>query len=88
MVDEKEKAIKSSRGRTQSWWRSSRAWENYKITKLQQDVENDPITKDQMGSLGCLLVCTFGNLVAPVLVAVHTMDSLDLGDENEGYKSD
>ena len=41
-----------------------------------------------MGSLGCLLVCTFGNLVAPDLVAVHTMDSLDLGDENEGYKSD
>ena len=40
-----------------------------------------------MGSLGCLLVCTFGNLLAPVLVAVHTMDSLDL-DENEGYKSD
>ena len=40
-----------------------------------------------MGSLGCLLVCTFGNLLAPVLVAVHAMDSLDL-DENEGYKSD
>ena len=26
-VDEKEKAIKSSRGRAQSWWRPSRAWE-------------------------------------------------------------
>ena len=26
-VDEKEKAIKSSRGRAQSWWRPSRVWE-------------------------------------------------------------
>ena len=26
-VDEKEEAIKSSRGRAQSWWRPSRAWE-------------------------------------------------------------
>ena len=27
VVDEKEKAIKSSQGRAQSWWRSLRAWE-------------------------------------------------------------
>ena len=26
-VDEKEKAIKSSQGRGQSWWRPSQAWE-------------------------------------------------------------
>ena len=26
-VDEKEKAIESSRGRAQSWWRPSRVWE-------------------------------------------------------------
>ena len=27
VVDEKEKAIKSSQGRAQSWWRPSQAWE-------------------------------------------------------------
>ena len=52
--------------------------------KLQEDIENDPIIKDQMASLGCLLVCTFGNLLAPVLVAAHTVNNLDLGDEPEG----
>ena len=44
-----------------------------------------------MASLGCLLVCTFGSLLAPVLVAVHTVNNLDLGHEqgyeNEGYES-
>ena len=30
--------------------------------KLQQDIENDPIIKDQVDSLGCLLLCTFRNL--------------------------
>ena len=62
------------------------------VHKLQQDIENDPIIKDQMASLGCLLVCTFDNLLAPVLVAVHTVNNLDLGNEqgyeNEGYESD
>ena len=28
------------------------------VLKLCQDIENDPIIKDQMASLGCLLVCT------------------------------
>ena len=43
-----------------------------------------------MANLGCLLVCTFGNFLAPVVVAAHTVNSLDLGDEleNEGYESD
>ena len=45
-----------------------------------------------MANLGCLLVCTFGNFLAPVLVAAHTLNNLDLGDEqnheNEGYESD
>ena len=36
------------------------------VHKLHQDIENDPIIKDQMTSLGCLLVCTFGNLLALV----------------------
>ena len=62
------------------------------VQKLQQDIENDPIIKDQMADLGCLLVCTFGNFLAPVLVAVHTMNNLDLGHEpcyeKEGYESD
>ena len=58
------------------------------VHKLQQDIQNDPIIKDQMAGLGCLLVCAFGSLLAPVLVSVHKVNSLDLGDENEGYKSD
>ena len=39
-----------------------------------------------MASLGCLLVCNF---LAAVLVAAHTINSLDLGNEleNEGYES-
>ena len=57
------------------------------VKKLQQDIENDPIIEDQMASLGCLLVCTFGNLLALVLVLVHTINNLDLRDE-QGHKSD
>ena len=60
------------------------------VKKLKQDIENDPVIKDQMANLGCLLVCTFGNFLAPVLVVAHTVNNLDLGDEseNEGYESD
>ena len=62
-------------------WLKSRMLKNY-----------DLIIKDQMASLGCLLVCTFGSLLAPVLVLVHTINNLELGDEqghkNEGYESD
>ena len=59
------------------------------VKKLQQDIEDDPIIKDQMAGLGCLFVCTFGNFLAPVLIAVHTANNLDLGDgpEDEGYES-
>ena len=57
------------------------------VKKLQQDIENDPIIEDQMASLGCLLVCTFGNLLAPVLVLVHAISNLDLGDEQD-HESD
>ena len=59
------------------------------VTKLQQNIENDPIIKDQMANLGCLLVCTFDNFLVPVLVAVHTVNNLDLGyeSEHEGYES-
>ena len=38
-------------------------------------------------------MCTFGNFLAPVLVAAHTANNLDLDHElesleNEGYESD
>ena len=60
------------------------------VKKIEQDIENDPIIKDQMANLGCLLVCTFGNFLAPVLVPAHTVNNLDLGDEPEdkNYESD
>ena len=34
-----------------------------------------------MASLGCLLVCPFGNFLGPVLVAAHAVNNLDLGNE-------
>ena len=62
------------------------------IKKLQQDIKNDPIIKDQMANLSCLLVCTFDNFLEPVLVAAQTVNKLDHGHEqnleNEGYESD
>ena len=51
------------------------------VKKLQQDIEDDPIIKDQMANLGCLLVCTFGNFIASFLVAAHTVNNLDLSHE-------
>ena len=67
-----------------SWWLKIKD-----VKKLRQDIENDPIIKDQMANLGYLLVCTFDSFLAPVLVAVHTVNNLDLGDEpeDEGYTS-
>ena len=60
------------------------------IKKLQHDIENDLINNDQMANLCCLLVCTLGNFLVPVLIAVHTANNVDFGDENEdeGYESD
>ena len=67
------------------------------VKKLQQDIENDPIIKDQMAKLGCLSVCSFGNFLAPDLVAAHTVNNFDLNNfdlgheqqsyDNEGYES-
>ena len=59
------------------------------VKKLQQDIENDRIFKDQMASLACILVCTFGNFLPPALVAAPTVNNLDLGDEleNKVYES-
>ena len=60
------------------------------VKKLRQDIEDDPIIKDQMAGLGRLLMCTFGDYLAPVLIAAHTYSNLDFGDEsenkNEGYE--
>ena len=51
---------------------------------------NDPIIKDQMTNLGCLFVCTFGDYLAPVLIAAHTTNNVDFGDEpeDEDYESE
>ena len=59
------------------------------VKNLRQDIENDSIIKVQIASLGCLLVCTFSNLIALVLVATHTVNKLDLGDkpEDENYEN-
>ena len=60
------------------------------VKKLRQDIENDPIIKDQMTNLGFLLVSTFGDYLAPILVDVHLVNNLDRGNEleNKGYESD
>ena len=57
------------------------------IKKLQKHIENDPIIRDRMAKLGCLLLCTFDNFLAPVLAAIHLVINLDLGNEDECYKS-
>ena len=53
-----------------------------------------------MANLACLLVCTFGNYLAPVLIAAHTAKNVAFGNEqgydhlaaqheqNDGYESD
>ena len=62
------------------------------VRKLRQEIEDDPIIKDQMASLGCFFAHTFGNFLAPVLIAAHTANNLDLSHEqsfeNKGYESD
>ena len=41
-----------------------------------------------MAGLGCLFVCTYGNFLAPVLIAAHTANNADFGyePENEDYE--
>ena len=43
-----------------------------------------------MANLGCLFVCTFGNYLAPVLIAADTAKNLDLIDEpgNQSYEGE
>ena len=40
-----------------------------------------------MANLGCLFVCRLDDCLAPVLVAVHMMNNLDLSDE-QGHKNE
>ena len=56
------------------------------VHKLQQDIENNRIIKDQMASLGCLLVCMFYNFLAHVIVAAHTVNNVDFGSEPEEHE--
>ena len=60
------------------------------VKKLRQDIENDPIIKDQMVGLGCLFVCMFGNYLVLVLIAAHTANNVDFCNEpkDEGYESE
>ena len=53
------------------------------VKKLCQDIEDDPIIKDQMAHIGCLFVCTFGKYLAPVLITAHTAHNVGFGDEPE-----
>ena len=61
------------------------------VKKLRQDIEDDPLIKDQMTYLGCFLVYTLGDYLVPVLVGFHAMNNLGSGDgqdyENEGHES-
>ena len=66
-----------------SWW-----LEIKDVKKLRQDIENDPIIKDQMADLGCLFMCTFGNYLTPILIAAHTANNVDFCDENLGHETD
>ena len=60
------------------------------VEKLRQEIEDDPVIKDQMPVLGCLLVYTFGDYLATILLTAHTVNNVDPGDEpeNEGYESE
>ena len=40
-----------------------------------------------MAGLGCLFVSTVSNYLAPVLIATHTANNLDFGDE-QGYENE
>ena len=60
--------------------------------KLQLDIESDPIVKEEMGNLGCLLVGTLDNFLALVLVTAHTVKNKDVnhrqGFDVKGYEGD
>ena len=55
---------------------------------MKQDVENDPIHRDQMVNKGRLLVCIIGNFLTLVLVVAYTFNKLDLDNKDENYEID
>lgn len=55
---------------------------------MKQDVENDPIHRDQMVNKGRILVCIVGNFLTPVLVFAYTFNKLDLDNKDESYEID
>ena len=48
------------------------------VENLRKDIENDPIIKDSMADIGALMVGTFGRLLAPLLVACHTVNHVEI----------
>ena len=57
------------------------------VKKLKKDVGNDPIIKDQMTNLGCLLMCNFSNFIVSVSVVAKTASNSNLANEDEGYEN-
>ena len=62
------------------------------VKKLHQDIEHDPIIKNQMAGLGSRFVCTLGDYLIAVLIAVHTANNVNFDNEqdheNEDYESE
>ena len=44
------------------------------VENLRRDINEDPIIKDSMADIGALMVGTFGKMLAPMLVACHTVN--------------
>ena len=61
------------------------------VVKIRDEKSYSKIINEQMANLGCLLVLTFSNFLASVSCAAHTVNNLDLSDEqgfeNKGYES-
>ena len=62
----------------------SKSLKSKMLKQLRQHIHNDPIIKDKMANLGCILLYTFGNFLAPIYAAVHKVNSFDLGNEKRG----
>ena len=57
------------------------------VKKLCQDIKDDPLIKDQMVNSGCPLMYTVGDYLAPVLVAAHTLNTLDRGTDGQDHEN-
>ena len=58
------------------------------VKKYDRTLRMTESLKIKMAGLGCLFVCTFGNLLLLFLIAAHTANNVDSGGEpeDEGYK--